>query len=131
MKKRNKKSLTDMGKQVKISSSYFACITPMVESKRIDTKIKGSMAKNNTASVDSISNCESFSTSSIADSDIIRCNVRTCNGSGVGKKLWGSIEALGVVSGRDITMNERMIDALEFRDKEGAVVSKVDKIISP
>lgn len=69
-------------------------------------------------SEDPISNSESFSNSSIEDSEINRCNIRNAKGSEMGKKLWGSIEALGVVSDRDLTLNEILLEEMERRDRE-------------
>lgn len=77
------------------------------------------MEKSKVDSEDPISNGESFSNSSITDSETNRCNIRNSKGSEVGKKLWGSIEVLGVVSDRDVTLNEILLEELERRDREG------------
>lgn len=130
LKRRNKRTLSNLGKHVKVSSSYFACIIPRSESNRDAPKSKRSKAKNKEVSDESISNCESFSSPSITDSDILRCNFRSCKGTWAGKKLWGTIEALGVVSGRDDSENARLIDEMEFHDKEGVVVKKGELINS-
>lgn len=123
-----KKPLRDLGKQVNISSSYYACIAPRSENQGVVAKKKGTMEKtkevnedmekSKKVSEDPISNGESFSISSIADSEINRCNIRNFKGSEVGKNLWGSIEALGVVSERDVTLNEMLLEELEKRDRE-------------
>lgn len=42
----------------------------------------------------------------------------------MGKKLWGTIEVMGVVSNRDLSVNESMLEDMESRDKEGLVVLK-------
>lgn len=107
-----------------ISPSYFACIAPRIDSAGGALKKSETTLENQMEGDESSSNGESFSLSSIADSEILRCNILNARWLEVGKKLWGSIEGLGVVSNRDCAENERILEEMENRDKEGMVVLK-------
>lgn len=116
--KRKNKSLGDLGKHVKISSSYFECIALRSYVNGEATKKAGNSTEIKASFEDSISNDESFSSSSIVDSEIHLCNIKTVKGSEVGKNLWGSIEALGVVSGRDVAVIEECYRSLSVMTRK-------------
>lgn len=84
-KGRKKRLVCELGKEVKISSSYYACITPRSETRGATVKRKGQMEKRKEVSEDPISNGDSFSISSIADYAIDRYNIRNVKVSEVGK----------------------------------------------
>lgn len=116
---------------MKASKSYFACITPRSSCIRETRKEKGIMVMLKDDSIESILNGESFSTPSVADFDILRCNVRASKGTRMGEHLWVLIEALGVMSIREDKENVRLINKMESRDREGVAVKKGNHKKSP
>lgn len=124
VKIRKRKQVGELGKHVRFPASYYACNGSRKEKCEVSLKKRGSMEMINEVSEDSISNGESYFISSIADYEIVRCNSRFVKKSEMGKRLWGSIEALGVVSGRDAILNENLLDVMECRDRDGLEVLK-------
>lgn len=104
--------------------SYCASIRPRAMVDKGGPQKQSFKAKITVKCEDSISNSESFSSSSIVDSEILSCNARIGRGYEVGNNMWVTIEALGVISNKDSLVNESLLDNLERRDREGLAVLK-------
>lgn len=132
-RRKRSKVVSNLGRKVDHSKSYFHCIAPRSSSRNSikeerqppishdgkgqrETSYggKGQREGNQTFSG------EYISSHSYTDSETMRCNrrIRNAESSDLGSRIWDSIAKLGVVEKDEVGMSAKLVEALERRDKE-------------
>lgn len=122
-KKKQIRSIFDLGARIDATPSYFSKITPRKTSRSFQNS---SLEANQEGDEDNILNGMFSPFMSHTDSKLMRCNTIIMNSSksDVVRKIWKSIASLGMVSGESESITVKLVEDMEERDKLGLKILK-------